>query len=94
MNARIETQNLMRLCAHYQNMVDLCADAIKQLTGHTPENFTFVFAINETPIVTIPIGEEDGSFCVGVFMSWHQFYSRKHKETAAILMSLTAKIAV
>jgi len=94
MNDKIEIQDLRRRYAHYQTMVDHCSDAIRQLTGYTPENFYFVFTINETPVVSIPIGEEEGNFCVGVFMSWHQFYSRKLRETAVLLNSLTASIAV
>ena len=95
MKAEIEIQDLQRLQDHYHTMVEHCSDAIKQLTGYTPDNFKFVFTIDETPIVSIPISEEDGNFCVGVFMSWHQYFSRKLRDTAALLNSLSAtKIAV
>ncbi len=94
MNATIEKQDLERLLAHYQDMMDVCGDSIKQLTGQTPEKFSFIFAINDVPIVRIPIGEEDGNFCVGMFMGWYQFYSRKFQETAAILRDLPVRVAV
>lgn len=94
MNANIEIQDLERLCAHYQTMVDYCSDVIKQLTGCTPDHFTFTFSIHETPIVSIPISEEDGHFCLGVFMAWHQYYSKQLRTKAVLLHNLTARVAV
>lgn len=72
--------DLKKQASHCRDMVQYCADVIKNLNGYTPDGFKFVFSIRDSPIVSIPIGEEDGNFCVGVFMSWHQYYSRKLKE--------------
>jgi len=73
-------QDLKKLAEHYRNMVQHCADVIKNLNGYTPDGFKFAFSIRDALILSIPIGEEEGNFCLGVFMSWHQFYSRKLKE--------------
>jgi hypothetical protein len=72
--------DLKKLAEHYRNMVQHCADVIKNLNGYTPDGFKFAFSIRDALILSIPIGEEEGNFCLGVFMSWHQFYSRKLKE--------------
>lgn len=93
-NIAIEIESLERLRSRYQNMVDLCSDSIKQLTGYTPDNAALTFTINSITVVSIPICEENGNFCVGFFMSWHQFYSRKLKETAVSLSHLTAPVKV
>jgi len=85
---KTEIQSLVRLQAHYKNMVDHCVDVLKNLNGYTPEDFKFIFTIQDNPIVSIPIGEEEGNFCVGVFMSWHQYYSRKLKEVTEDLQRL------
>ena len=87
---KTEIQDLTTLAGHYEKMVQYCTDVIKNLNGYTPDGFTFTFTIHETPVVSIPITEEDGHFCVGVFMSWHQFYSRKLKEINAELNRLCA----
>lgn len=91
---KAEIQSLMRLQAHYTNMIDHCVDMLKNLSGYTPDNFKFTFTIQDKPIVSIPIGEEEGNFCMGFFMSWHQYYSRKLREVNALLTGLTAKVAV
>lgn len=74
--------------------VQECAEVIKSLQGYTPDNFLFTFSINGATVTTVPINEEEGNFCVGVFMAWHQFYSRKLKEITATIAAMTPAVAV
>jgi len=37
------------------------------------------------PVISFPMTQEDESFCVGLFMSWHGYYTRKLKEAATRL---------
>lgn len=88
-------EDLKTQAAHCCSMVQYCTDVIKMLNGYTPEDFKFAFSIRDATVVTIPIGEDDGNFCLGMFMGWHQFYSRKLKEVEKeIVLCINGALAV
>lgn len=72
----------------YITKVHQCADVIKFLSGDTPKDFRFNFTIGTQQVVSIDIGEDEGNFCLGVFMAWHQHYSRKIREVGEQLKGL------
>lgn len=57
--------------------IDQCIDVIKQLTGVTPDHFTFTFSIGRAVITEFEIGIDESNFAMSFFMAWHQFYSKK-----------------
>jgi hypothetical protein len=59
-----------------QHSADLCEDAIKQLSGITPDNFVFSFSIRGLEILRFDIPENGLEFTIGFFMSWLQRYRR------------------
>lgn len=66
--------------ARCQEMIDTCADVIKQLQGDIPQGCTLSFAMNGHSLVKFDITDTEASFAVGFFMSWHQHYTRKLRE--------------
>lgn len=79
---------------HYRFMANQCHDIIHQLTDCTPENFKMTFSINDRPIVVIPINEAEGNFCMGFFMSFHQFYAKQLKDSQAVLAAMSSRKAI
>jgi hypothetical protein len=76
----MDQKNILHLKARIAScemMLNHCTDAIQQLSGFTPDEFTFTFSIKGRPIVTMPIEESESRFCIGVFMQWHKFYSQE-----------------
>jgi hypothetical protein len=57
--------------------INQCADVIKQLSGVTPDRFSFSFCIGEQEIVKFEIAEDESEFQLAYFMSWHSFYSKR-----------------
>lgn len=85
-----EIHDLEQQAGYCLDMIQHCADLIKNLTGYTPENSKLVFQIHEKAIFAIPITEDNDNFCMGFFMSWHQHYSRRLKDITAALDALRA----
>lgn len=88
-----DLQELERLLTYYQTMADTCSDTIKQLIGYTPDDFSFTFSIKNKAVVTIPITQENASFCLGTFMAWAAHYKRQWRETSDRYNGLTAQVA-
>ena len=88
MQKEIELKKLSDLKDRYSHQVHQCTDIIKLLSGYTPKDFRFNFTIGTRQVVSIDIGSGEGNFCLGVFMSWHQYYSRKLKEVGDQLKKL------
>jgi len=74
---KTEIHTLNALADHYRSMVQNCTDAIKFLSGDIPKGFKINFSIDRIPVVAFDIGQEDETFCLGLFMSWHEYYARK-----------------
>jgi hypothetical protein len=83
-----ELQTLIDLAAHYRDMVQNCTDAIKSLSGDIPPGFRIDFFVGKVSVVGFDIREDDGHFCLGLFMSWHGYYLRKLRETETQLKAL------
>lgn len=60
----------------YQRNADLCENAIKQLSGITPIDFTFSFSIRDLVILRLEIPENGLDFTISFFISWLQRYRR------------------
>lgn len=70
------TQDSIAFC---RNAIDHCSDAIINLQGEIPNDFKFAFTFNGRQILAFDVSEDEANFAVGIFMSWHQFFSRKLK---------------
>lgn len=88
MNPEIAT--LQRELVYYQIKAQECTDVIKQLTGYTPENFTISFSVSKQPILSFDVGVQEMNFAVGIFMSWHSYYTQRIREHQQVLRALQA----
>jgi len=79
--------------AYYQQRISECTEIIKGVTDSTPAAAKqFVFSIRgllqEVTVVSLDINEDESQFIIGVFMSWHTFFSKRLKELQAKIATL------
>lgn len=89
---RTEIQQLNAKTAYYQQRISECTEIIKGLTDSAPAGAKFVFSIRgllqEVTVVSLDVNEDESQFCIGVFMSWHTFFSNRLKELQAKVAAL------
>ncbi len=88
MNA--QTLTLERELTYFQAKAQECTDIIKLLTGYVPDQFAVTLSVNKTPIVSFEVGALEMNFSIGIFMSWHSFYTQRIKEHQSILQAMRA----
>lgn len=80
-------QQLYAKTAYYNQRISECTEIIKGITDSAPEGAKFVFSIRgllqEVTVVSLDINEDESQFCIGVFMSWHTFFTNRLKELQA-----------
>lgn len=87
---RTEIHQLYAKTAYYNQRINECTEVIKGITDSAPVGAKFVFSIRgllqEVTVVSLDVNEDESQFCIGVFMSWYTFFSKR-------LTELQAKIA-
>ena len=71
------TADLQALALRCQLRIDQCADMIKMLSGTDPSDLKSTFTVRDVEIVSFEYGSNELDFCLGFFMSWHQYYTRQ-----------------
>jgi len=71
--------------ARCRQKLDLCRDAIRMLTGATPDNFTFTFSMRGKPVLELDIDENEADLCMSYFAYWNQFLGRRLKDLTTLI---------
>lgn len=78
-------EDLTSQIANCRQKIAVYQDAIKMLSGYTPENCSIRFSINGKQVLEFNIDSEEGDVCMSFFMYWHQFYRRRLDSLTALL---------
>ena len=65
--------------------IELCRDAIKMLSGATPDDFAFTFSMRGVPVLTLEIDENEADLCMSYFAYWHQFLGRRLNQLTTLI---------
>lgn len=90
MNTEILSQ-LEHEAEHCRDMKRICREVIKQFTGKTPPDSELTLSVDGKKVVSIPIGDREGDFCLGTFMRWYDHYNKRFKEAVKAVGIAIAK---
>jgi len=74
---------------HISYMLDICNDAIRQLSDGIGTGCTFKFAMQDRELLQFNIPPGDGGFCLSFFMSWRTYFHRQLSEVTDAMQTIT-----